>query len=825
MSVSRIVFLIFLLFQGFNSNAQKVYGTISSADNNPIPFCTIKAEGASISTLSNSKGEYSINLPIGNHTLLFNHIGFRSFRRNVDVTTAGLKLDIVMSVNEIALQEVIVTSSNQNPANQIIKKAIERREFHKQAIDSSRCDVYIKGLIELKKFPNVFFGQRIDFEDGDTSKQKTIFLSETIADILYRKKDKLRINIKSTKVSGQSDGLGFSNPQIISFYENNVMLSASLNPRGFISPIADGAFNFYEYKYLGAFFENGKIINKIEVIPKRKWEPLFKGFIQIVEDEWVIHSLKLELTKESQLEFANKITIEQLYTEYAKDIWTISTQSIFPEVNFMGFDADGYFITLFSSYRINEDFDHIHFGRTLLKYDNNATKKSSSYWDSIRPIPLMSKEVNDYRKKDSLEQLRQNPHYLDSLDKIQNKITLSGLLLNGQTFDYRSSKSSFQYNSAIRSISYNTVEGWAAQLATTYTTKKYSFASIKITPVIRYGTSNRHLNPFIYTTLSFNKKSLSELDINFGKKVYQFNNGNPVSKLMNTASTLLKGYNYLKIYEANFFHIAYKKETFPGLTIQPFFDFQQRIPLKNMTEIRLWGDSSIYKNLTPNFAIESNLPTMRKHNAVSAGFMIRFIPNSYQIELPDKSFTVNSNAPVFTFEYKKGIKHLLNSTVDYDRWNVSISDIIKMKLAGDIRFKFKTGGFINSSSLEYPDFNHLAGNRTKQAAPYLESFQIAPFYAYSTNAHNYYALFVEYALNGLITNKIPLVKKLNTQLIVGSNTIYINKDKHYTEIFSGIDNILKFFRVDYIVGFQPNVRTSYGIRIGIKGFSNLFTDY
>ena len=294
---------------------------------------------------------------------------------------------------------------------------------------------------------------------------------------------------------------------------------------------------------------------------------------------------------------------------------------------------------------------------------------------------------------------------------------------------------------------------------------------------------------------------------------------------MNTASTLLKGYNYLKIYEANFFHIAYKKETFPGLTIQPFFDFQQRIPLKNMTEIRLWGDSSIYKNITPNFPIESNLPTMRKHNAVSAGFMIRFIPNSYQIELPDKSFTVNSSAPVFTFEYKKGIKQMLNSSVDYDRWNLSISDIIKMKLAGDIRFKFKTGGFINSSSLEYPDFNHLAGNRTKQAAPYLESFQIAPFYAYSTNAHNYYAIFVEYALNGLITNKIPLIKKLNTRLIIGSNTIFINKYKRYTEIFSGIDNILKFFRVDYIVGIQPNVPTSYGIRIGIKGFSNLFTDY
>ena len=216
---------------------------------------------------------------------------------------------------------------------------------------------------------------------------------------------------------------------------------------------------------------------------------------------------------------------------------------------------------------------------------------------------------------------------------------------------------------------------------------------------------------------------------------------------------------------------------------------------------------------------------MLKHNAVSAGFSIQYIPNAYNIELPDKSFTVNSSSPIFTFEYRKGIPHFLQSNVDYNRWNFSLSDILNLKLAGTIRYKLKTGGFINSSLIEYPDFNHIAGNRTRQAAPYLESLQIAPFYAFSTNAHNYNALFVEYALNGLITNKIPIVKKLNTRLIIGSNAIFITKDKRFVELFSGIDNILKLFRVDYIIGIQPKLPLSYGIRIGIKGFSNLFTEY
>ena len=42
-----------------------------------------------------------------------------------------------------------------------------------------------------------------------------------------------------------------------------------LNPRGFVSPIADNALNYYNYKFLGSFFEDGKEVNTIKVIPKK----------------------------------------------------------------------------------------------------------------------------------------------------------------------------------------------------------------------------------------------------------------------------------------------------------------------------------------------------------------------------------------------------------------------------------------------------------------------------------------------------------------------------------------------------------------------------
>ena len=114
-------------------------------------------------------------------------------------------------------------------------------------------------------------------------------------------------------------------------------LPKSFNPRGFISPIADGALSFYTYKYLGAFFENGVQISRIQVIPKRKYEPLFEGYIQIVDDTWNIHSLSLSLNKESQLEFVDKLKIEQHYEMVSYQTWMIGSQTIYPEINFFGF--------------------------------------------------------------------------------------------------------------------------------------------------------------------------------------------------------------------------------------------------------------------------------------------------------------------------------------------------------------------------------------------------------------------------------------------------------------------------------------------------------
>ena len=159
-------------------------------------------------------------------------------------------------------------------------------------------------------------------------------------------------------------------------YDNNVQIGTSLNPRGFISPISDNATNYYKYKYVGAFFEDGKQISKILVTPKRKYEPLFSGYINIVENEWRIHSLKFELRKVNQMEFLDSLILEQLYVPYNDSLWVLHNQVIYPSIKILGIDAYGSFVNVYSKFDPNPDFKKNYFDNTVLKYTDSSNRKT-----------------------------------------------------------------------------------------------------------------------------------------------------------------------------------------------------------------------------------------------------------------------------------------------------------------------------------------------------------------------------------------------------------------------------------------------------------------
>ncbi|MFL9484415.1 DUF5686 and carboxypeptidase regulatory-like domain-containing protein [Chitinophagaceae bacterium LWZ2-11] len=792
-----------------------ISGTVKDAKGKPLPFSSILVKGSGKGTTANAQGQYSLQVNQGNYVLVCQRVGYKTVEQKVPVTKETVTTDFILEDQQYNLNDVVVKSGGEDPAYAIIRKAIKKRRDYVDEIKHFQCEVYLKGQLQLRDYPKKFLGEKVDFEDGDTSKKKMLFLSESVAKYSVNGSDK-KIEVISTKVSGSSSGFGFSNPQILSFYDNNIKIGEGLNPRGFVSPIADNALNFYKYKFKGTFFENGREVSRIQVIPKRKYEPLFTGYINIIENEWRIQSVQLELLKEQQMQFLDTLKIEQIYVPL-NNTWVIKQQVMYPAGKIFTFDFFGNFVQVYDQFNLEPEFKKKFFDNTIIKFYDSSNKKTMAYWDSVRPIPLLPEEARDYKKKDSLEQVRKDPHYLDSLDRIRNKVTAGKLLLSGLYFGREKSKSSITVPPLISALeSYNTVEGYVLNFSASYNKGfgENSRKSLSITPTVRYGFGNTHFNSYLSTRYTFGKKYYNSFSLSGGKRVYQFNNANPIDPLNNTLSTWLWQHNHIKIYEAWFVNGGYSKELGNGFSLNLSGQYQNRRPLENTV------DSAKGKAYSPNYPTEvvsSNIP---KHSALSftAGFTWR--PGAKYAEFPGRKINLGSKYPTFRLAVTQGVDGLLRSSVDYTKWKFSVTDNLDMKLGGRFDYRLEAGGFMNAKHVYLPDYNHFLGDQTVIASQYLNSFQLLPYYQFSNTAQIYGAGHIEYHLNGLGSNKIPGFKKLNWFFVVGANALYINSNSHYYEGFVSIENILKVARVDFVAGFQQNKTTVTGIRFSVPLFGS-----
>nr|MDQ6890972.1 DUF5686 and carboxypeptidase regulatory-like domain-containing protein [Bacteroidota bacterium] len=461
--------LIFFTICALSANAQKIEGTVQDDQGNILPFASVLIKGSSQGVTANTRGSYSLTLPPGNYTLICRHVGYATQEKSITLSKKNLTVDFVLTLQKFVLKEIII-KEGEDPAYDIIKQAIKKRSFYEKQVKEFEAEVYIKGLITLRKLPQKVLGQKIPEEDRtnmrlDSAGKGIIYLSESVTKLSMQQPDKFKLEVLSGRESG-SNGFGFNFPAVISFYENNVnMFASQLNPRGFVSPIADGALNFYKYKFLGSFYEDGKEVNSIKVIPVRNYEPLFSGVINITEGDWRIYSCDLLLTKKSQLEVLDSLEISQIHVPVSNDVWRIKSQVLHFNFNKFGIDAIGDFVNVYSKYNLDPNFSKKYFDRVIIKYDSTVNKNPKSYWDSIRPIPLEPEEIKDYQLKDSLYKINKDSvsENIDSLKKKQGKLKLTQVLWSGvnRTHYSATNKYRFEMDPLLKTLQYNTVEGVA----------------------------------------------------------------------------------------------------------------------------------------------------------------------------------------------------------------------------------------------------------------------------------------------------------------------------------------------------------------------------
>ncbi|HNG63074.1 MAG TPA: DUF5686 family protein, partial [Ferruginibacter sp.] len=481
------------------------------------------------------------------------------------------------------------------------------------------------------------------------------------------------------------------------------------------------------------------------------------------------------------------------------------------------------------NYLINPTFAKNRFNNVIIRYDTAVNKRSKEYWDTIRPVPLEVEERMDYEVKDSLFEMRKDSllsqSSIDSLKKKQGKLKPLNIFWKGiqRTHYSKTNTYSWGIESLIKGLEYNTVEGVVVNLNMYFDRHIPKWkTNVSFEPSFRYGFNNTHLNA--WATLTFrtrdwetDKKIRRQTwEIGGGKRVSQFNKQSQLLPLNNTINTLLWGDNFMKIYENYFLSLGFSKRFESGFRLSISTLYEDRRQLNNTTDFTVFKDNR--KNITANYPVDS-IPAQffDANKAFILSIDMSFRPGQRYIQYPNRKMSLGSKYPTFSLNYTKGIKGIFGSDANFDKWRFSVADGINLKLAGTFRYKLGIGGFITNRKVFIQDFQHFNGNRSTAASEYVNSYQLAPYYINSNTEPFFSFGHIEHHFNGMLTNKIPLFRRLNWNLVVGSNAYYVNRKNHFVEAFFGLENILKLFRVDYVFGYTNNHSYSGEIRIGAGG--------
>jgi len=808
--------LLFTLFITGNIFGQiNLTGKIKDEQSNPVPFASIYLKNTTIGTSANSEGEYTLQLKPGQYEVLFKAVGYKQESRKIDIK-AGLLLNVILKPEAYLLNAVNINATGEDPAYAIMRKAIKKRKTYLNEVKEYTCEVYIKGLQKLLDAPKRFLGRdmsQLGRELGlDSNRRGIIYLSESESKYSYQAPDNVHEEMISSKVSGRNRAFSFNRATDlkVNFYENLEHWDEISN-RPLVSPIADDAMLYYNYKLLGESVENGETIYKVRVKPRRDYDPCFNGTIYILKDSWRIYGLDLYITKKANINFADTVKVNQQFFPVNNKAWMTSSAKFDFVGGLFGFRFGGYFICIYKNYDLTPTFQKKEF-QEVMRITREVNKKDSLYWEQERPVPLTQEEKTDYIKKDKLAKHRESKEYQDSLDRRNNKFKFGNLIMGGVNIRNRYQKETFHYDPIVGSFLFNTVEGFAFNYGVSFTKQIDSVTNrfVRFGAHVRYGFSNHLLNGNVNATIP-----AGDFRLNFtgGSDVVDLNNRVPISSSTNTLYSLFDRQNYEKLYQKDFVNISVNGRISGGWVGSAGIEWANRKWLPNTSSYSIISPGG--NNYTSNNPLNpaADVPLFPENQSFKVTLRTSYDFSDKYETYPNRRRYIQSPYPTIGFNYTKGIKNILGSDVDYDLVSADITKSdIPMGMYGKTSFYAGAGKFLNANSLYFPDYKQFSGNQVLFYQGGISKFLLLDYYRFSTYTE-YVEGHFEHNFSGFILNKLPLIRKLKLQEILDVNYLSTPNLKNYTEVGVGVEYF--GFRVMYGRSYNSGSNIHSALRIDL----------
>ncbi|MEO9966302.1 MAG: DUF5686 and carboxypeptidase regulatory-like domain-containing protein [Reichenbachiella sp.] len=854
--------LLFLLFfiGSMVSLAQGIKGTIKSTSGEPLPFATIYVRNLQTGTTSNDNGYFEYPLSAGKYDLVFQYLGYKSVVKYVDVTDEPVKIDVRLEPQTIVLKDVEIRAGKEDPAYTIMRKAIAKAKFHRQQLDSYEAEVYIKGSGRLIDSP--FFLRKTIAKEGIDSTMA--FVTESITKVKYTRPNVYEEEVISIRSNGEDNNTSPMEYLKGSFYEPKVGNA--------ISPLSPKAFAYYRFEYLGTYKDQGFEFSKIKVTPRSKGDDVFEGELSIVEEHWSIHSLDMK-TSYLGIEFL----INQLYNPIENRVWLPISHKFDVEGTFFGFEFEYNYLATVSGYKIelNKDLDveltvidekvdrelaakieaqnkNIQ-GETLSKmtsgkeltrkemrklmreyekmemkedtipdveYINNvvidslAYKKDSTFWQTVRPVPLSDYEIKGYQKMDSMALVEKRESLGDTIKTRagRERFRIYDLVL-GNTYRI-GDRTHLQIKSPLEALNFNTVEGYNFDYELAFSKTFENQHWLEVAPLVRYGFSSKEVQGKLKTTYKFGRQNLV---FEGGKYVYQLNQQEPIYPILNSLTTLMLERNYMKIFQKEFLSLQYNHDISDKYKVKISAEYANRLPLENNTSHTWFNkkDREYTSNEPTN--VEVNSTAFEAHKVFLTGISLRMKPwQKYYIKNKEQK-AINHSSPEVILKYDNALP-ISDAEISFHKWSADLQHSLDIGIRGRLTFRVGAGGFLAKDSLAFIDYNHFMGNQTPiQDIDVVKSYRLLPYYQFSTN-DSYVNLLTHYQFRKLFFSRFKFARKRGVRESVFVNYLGSESALNYTEAGYSIDNIFRLFRLEGVVAFQDQEYLDWGIRFGVAAF-------
>lgn len=796
----RILFFFAVL--SCSTLCSQVTGIVTDGNGTPLVYVNVYLKGTSIGTTTNGDGNYRLQLQAGEHILVFQYLGYDILEEPISYDGVGLSKNVVLSEKVYALDDITILANAEDPAYEIIRKAQAKRKTHLSQFDNYESDAYVKGFLKLTESPDKVLGIDVGDADGaiDSTGVGVVYLSESISKV-YFKDGKSKEVLYSSKISGDDLGYSFNSAQEMdfNFYRNLVVLN-----KGIISPIASNALSYYEYKLEGASLDNlGQLVNKIKVTPKNPYEKCFSGYIYINEKSWSINAVNVIASKDAtDLPFIDTLRIVQTLAPVEQNVWVPLSNVVSYKVGLLGFKAEGSFAGVYSGYIFGLVKSDI-FDNVTYEVLEEANKKQDTYWEEVRPIPLTDEERIDYHEKDSIQVVRSSPEYLDSIDRVANKIGLLKLL-NGYKYQNSQLKSSIDIKSPVSQIQLNTIQGWNTSIDVRYTKyyDEHKTNRLRVFGSLNGGLSEKKIRPILGASYLFDRVNDLYLTFEVGEDVVQFSRVNTISERLNTITTWWFGENYLKAYNKRYAQLRATRQLGFGLRGSISLNIERRSPLVNNFRT---PQERIERGFTSNNPERLYIddPSFITHSAVI--FRAHLIFNFKQEiwKYPYRVWRQNSDWPTVGLYYKTA-QSVFGADVDYHLLYARTDKRWRIGLYGNFELSLIGGSFLGDEKPNYfMDYFHFSAdqNFVGHKPTYIGRYLKLDPYRFST-ADSFFSGHFQHNFDGYLLDKIPGIRRLGFSLVGGYKYLVTSDNPFYQEFHIGLDKIgfgaFRFFRVDLV---------------------------